>query len=156
MWFDDHFEASDDEKVDIIDICLIFKHTTGHDATCDEILKTLRRNCIEIKECFKMAKEHWTIPFRCKTHRVLGIGLSDVDEIRTEYVTMIHSRDSGTLTIDIVREHLSKIGKIRDDQKDRLKFKTLCLNDDVDIISDRERSIFVKQKMRKQFVLIDE
>lgn len=156
MWFSDHFEASEDHHVTIDDILQLFKHTTGHETKYSDVLTTLKKLHIEVQECLKTSREYWKIPFRCKTHRLLKVGLTDSDEIRTEYVTIMHARDSGELTSDVVRDYLCKIGKIADDQADKLTFKTLTLDDEVHLITEDTRSIYVIQKMRRQYVIIDE
>ena len=94
-WFGHHFEPREDSRLTIKDVCDIFKHTKKHEARPTDVIRSLKDNGIEVRKCFKSSQEYWKVPYLCKTHQVLHIGVTDSETHSTDYHTIVDEHRSG-------------------------------------------------------------
>lgn len=91
------------QQTDHQSVCDIFKHTEQHEARPADVIRFLKENNIEFNRDFKLSHGRWKVPYICKTHQVLHIGMTDSETHITDYNTIVYEHTSGKLTVDIIR-----------------------------------------------------
>lgn len=158
-WFEQHFEKSECDQVVIKDVCELFRFTTGLKTHFLDVIKTLEAQNIEIKRDMKTSSEYYRLPYVCKTHQILHVGLTDAADLQCTWVTCIHSRADGDLTAAHLGDRLCReLHIVRgSSQKASEPLTFAFLNGHVGNIIPRDmHQVYLKDKLRKQFVVIED